>query len=157
MPPDETLPTEFKPPAPDPALRRLDPLVGTWEMRGRTLDTQEDNFFGWVTIEWLEGGHFLVQRGEIDFMGVKAHSLEIVGYDPATGTFPSTVFSSMDGAPARYWWDIQGDTVTHWTEGAKYTGILSPDGSTLAGGWRPDEGVASNPGNTYDATMIRIR
>ena len=30
--------TTAQPPEPDPALRRLDRFVGTWEVRGRTLD-----------------------------------------------------------------------------------------------------------------------
>ena len=141
---------------PDPALQRLNRLVGTWEMRGRTLAAQEDDFHGRVTIKWMQGGYFLLQHGEIDLQGLKIHSLEVVGYDPTTNTFPSYVFSSLGESPARYDWDIQGDTVTHWTEGSQYTGTFSPDGNTLVGGWRPDEGVASTPGNTYDATMIRI-
>ena len=53
-------------------------------------------------------------------------------------------------------WDVQGEVVTHWTEGAKYTGTLSPDGKVLTGEGRPDEGVPSNAGNSYDATMIRV-
>ncbi len=142
---------------PDPSLQRLSRLVGTWEMRGRTLEAQEDDFHGRVTIEWMHGGYFLLQHGEIDIQGFKIHSLEVVGYDPATNTFPAYVFLSLGELPARYNWDIQGDTVTHWTEGSKYTGTFSPDENTLEGGWRPDEGVASTPGNTYDATMIRIK
>jgi hypothetical protein len=38
-------------PKPDPALKRLDKLVGTWEIKGRTLNSKEDNISGRVTIE----------------------------------------------------------------------------------------------------------
>jgi len=141
----------------DPALRRLDKLVGTWELKGRTLDAKEDNIVGRVTIEWLPGGFFLQQRGELDFMGFKLQSLEIVGYDPATNTFPATVYSSMSGAALPYYWDVQGDVVTHWTGGSKYTGTFSEDGNTLSGGWRPDKGIEQSAENTYDATMIRVK
>src|SRR5215207_3989249 len=96
-------------PQPDPALKRLDRLVGTWELTGRTLDAQEDNITGRVVIEWMPGGFFLQQRGEMNFMGFKAHSLEILGYNPATDTFPATVYSSMGGVPLSYHWDVQGD------------------------------------------------
>lgn len=153
-PPEST--QNWQPPQPHPALRRLDPLVGTWEMRGRTLDAERDNIFGRVTIEWLPGGFFLEQRGEIDFMGFKAQSLEIIGYDSEADNFPATVYSSMDGMPSRYYWDVQGNVVTHWTAGSKYTGTFSEDGKVLTGGWRPDEGVEQIPSNTYDATMIRV-
>ncbi|MCC6455521.1 MAG: DUF1579 family protein [Caldilineaceae bacterium] len=144
-------------PKPDPALKRLDPLVGTWDLTGRTLGSPEDNISGRVIIEWLPGGFFLQQRGEMDFMGFKAQSLEVIGYDPASNTFPSTVYSSMDGAPAPYHWDVQGNIVTHWTDGHKYTGTFSADGNTLAGGWRPDEGTEETAENRYDAVMTRVR
>jgi hypothetical protein len=153
----ETTTQEFQPPQPDPALKRLEPLVGTWELTGRTLDATEDNITGRVTISWLPGGFFLEQRGEMEFMGFKAQSVEILSYDPVTDTFPSTVYSSMGANPMPYAWDVQGDVVTHWTEGSKYTGTFSKDGNTLAGGWRPDEGIPQSAGNTYDATMTRVK
>jgi len=141
---------------PNPALKRLDKLVGTWRLSGRSLGSQEDDIRGQVTIAWLPGGYFMEQRGEIEVRGFKGQSLEIIGYDPATDTFPSTVYSSMDGAPAPYYWNVQGDVVTHWTKGSKYTGTFSEDGNTLTGGWRPDEGIETNAGNAYDATMTRV-
>lgn len=141
---------------PDLALKRLERLVGTWRISGRTLDVQEDNIHGWTTIEWLPGGFFLQQRGEIEFKGFKVQSLEIVGYDPTTQTFPATVYSSMEGVPAAYYWDVQGDVVTHWTKGSKYTGTFNADGTILAGGWRADEGNDGEEGATYDAIMVKV-
>ena len=146
-----------QPAKPDPALRRLDKLVGTWDMKGRTLDSTEDNISGRVVIEWLPGGFFLQQRGEMEVAGVKVQSLEMLGYDPETDTFPSQVYSNMDGVAHPYFWNVQGNVVTHWTEGSKYTGTYSEDGNVLSGGWRPDPGVERNAGNTYDATMIRVK
>ena len=141
---------------PDPALRRLDVFVGKWELRGRTLDTAEDNITGRVNFEWLPGGFFLQATGEIDFMGTKVQSLEIPGYEPDTHVFPANVYSNLDGKVTQYYWDIQGNTITHWTEGSKYTGTLSADGNTLSGGWRPQEGSEGSPGSTYDAVMTRV-
>ena len=141
---------------PDPALKRLEKLVGTWSIKGRTLDSQDDNISGWVTIEWLPGGFFLQQLGEMEFMGSKIHSLEIVGYDPSTKAFFSNVYSNMAGVPAPYEWDVQGNVVTHWTEESKYTGILSEDGNILSGGWRPEEGKEGPENVAYDATMTRV-
>ncbi len=146
-----------QPATPDPALKRLEKLVGTWDIKGRTLDSLKDNISGRVIIEWLPGGFFLQQRGEMDIMGVKVYSLEILGYDPATNTFPSHVYSNLDGFAHPYFWDVQDNVVTHWTEGSKYTGTFSEDGNMLLGGWRPDLGVEQNAENTYDATMIRVQ
>jgi len=143
-------------PAPNPALGRLELLVGRWEIKGRTLDSKDDNITGRVSIEWLPGGFFLQQRGEMEFMGFKVQSLEVVGYDPATKAFTSTVYSNMAGVPAAYWWDVQGNIVTHWTAGSKYTGTFSEDGSILSGGWRPEEGKEGPENAAYDAIMIRV-
>src|SRR5262245_1171642 len=87
----------LQPVKPDPALRRLDILVGGWDLRGRTLDTAEDNITGWVHFEWLPGGFFLQAVGEINFKGNKVQSLEILAYDPETDTFPANVYSNIDG------------------------------------------------------------
>src|ERR1700752_341445 len=149
--------TASRPAKPDPALKRLDVLVGRWELKGRTLDTAEDNITGWVIFEWLPGAFFLEARGEIDFMGTKIQSLEILGYDPQTHIFQASVYSNMDGNVLQYYWDIQGDAVTHWTEGSTYTGTLSDDGNTLAGGWRAQEGSEGGPESTYDAVMPRVK
>ena len=56
-------------PTPDPALKRLDKLGGSWTMKGRTLDSDEDNIAGRTTFEWLPGGFFLQQRFEMNFAG----------------------------------------------------------------------------------------
>lgn len=150
------LQSALQPEKPEPPLRRLDPLVGKWDLRGRTLDTAEDNITGWVNFEWLPGGFFLEARGEIDFNGNKVQSLEILGYDPETDTFPANVYSNTNGTVLKYYWDIKENTVTHWTEGSEYTGSFSDDGKTLSGGWRPQAGNEGNPESTYDAVMTRV-
>jgi hypothetical protein len=148
-----------QPPGPDPALRRLDRFVGRWELKGRTLDSDHDNVFGTTTYEWLPGEFFLQQRIELNFMGMDIRGLELIGYDPATGRFPSTVYSSLVGTPIPYEYDIQGDQVIIRTElagGATFTGTFSEGGDTGSGGWRPDEGKAG-PGNVaYDLTATRV-
>lgn len=154
---EEKGPFPEQPPTPPAAMQRLEKLVGRWKLTGRPIGAQQDDVEGWAVFEWFPGGFFMEQRGEITFMGGTAQSMEIVGYDPATDTFPSTVYSSMDGTPLQYAWDVQGNVVTHWTKGAKYTGTFNEDFSVLEGGWRPEEGEEPNPGNNYDATMIRLQ
>jgi hypothetical protein len=48
----------------DPALEPFDALIGTWdtEAKHRLVDAV---LRGSVTFEWLEGGHFLVQRSRV--------------------------------------------------------------------------------------------
>jgi hypothetical protein len=108
-----------------------------------------------VTIEWLPGNYFLQQRGEMEFEGFHVHSLEVVGYDSSAQVFSSSSFSNLGGIPLRYYWNVQGDVVTHWTEGSKYTGTFNTEGTILLGGWRPDEGMEGPDNVAYDATMMR--
>ena len=146
-----------QPPKPDPALKRLEKLVGTWSIKGRTLDSKEDNISGQTTFEWLPGGFFLQQRIEMNFMGMKIHSLELIGYDPATQAFSSSVYSNMWGSAIPYQWDLQDNILKISMEGAKFRGTFSEDGNTFSGGWRPDEGK-EGPGNVaYDVVGSRLK
>lgn len=142
---------------PDPALKRLEKLIGTWNLKGRTLDSKEDNITGWNTFEWLPGGFFLNSFGEINFKGFIVKSLEIISYDKEKKIFPSTVYSNISGDSLSYEWDVQANSVVHSGLGAKYTGILSEDGNTLTGSWRPDKDTESTEDNSYDAIMTRTK
>ena len=66
---------------PDPALRRLDRFVGTWEVRGRTLDVEDDNVSGRLAFEWLPGGFFLIHRVDGRMGDDAVQAIEIIGYD----------------------------------------------------------------------------
>jgi hypothetical protein len=145
-------------PGPDPALRKLERFVGTWEMKGRTLDSKVDNVTARTTFEWLPGGHFLLQRFSADFIGMDIQSFEVIGYDPATGTFPSTVYANMAPMPLPYRWTIDGDGLTIKAEaiGATFRGRWNADGTVFSGGWRPDPGHENDPGNVpYDISGSR--
>jgi hypothetical protein len=49
----------------DPALEPFDALIGTWETEAKHRAVDEI-VRGSTTFEWLEGGHFLVQRSQVD-------------------------------------------------------------------------------------------
>jgi hypothetical protein len=148
-------------PQPDPALKRLDKFVGTWDMKGRTLDSKKDNVFGRATFEWLPGGFFLQQRIELDFVGLKIQSLELIGYDPQTQTFPSTVYSNLSPGPLPYRWDIQDDTLTilvsYGPLDATFTGKFSKDRKKFSGGWRPNPGADETINAPYDIEGTRVK
>lgn len=148
--------TVEQPPMPDPALKRLDRLVGTWTIHGRTLDAEEDHVSGRTTFEWLPGGFFLQQRIEMNFMGFEIRGLELIGYDPSTRAFSSQVYSNVWGSPVPYQWDLHDDVLTISMEVAKFKGTFGEDGKAFSGGWRPDEGK-EGPGNVaYDVTGTRV-
>jgi hypothetical protein len=49
-------------PLPNPALKKMDRLVGTWKLNGPVVA-------GTVTFKWLEGGFFLVQDVDMEYEG----------------------------------------------------------------------------------------
>jgi hypothetical protein len=100
---------------PNPALKRLEKLVGIWDIKGRTVGSKEDDVTGRMTSEWPPGGFFLKQRGEINCSSSKVQSLEIIGRDPSSQNLPSSVYSNISGDISPYRWDVQGNTVTLWT------------------------------------------
>jgi hypothetical protein len=149
---DVDSPAQQQPPAPDPALRQLDRFVGTWDMKGRTLGSDTDDVVGRTTFEWLPGGYFLTQRIKLNFSGYDVEGLEVIGYDPATGTFPSTVYPSMAGVPNPVpLGDRRRRADDHDRRSrATFKGRWSEDGKIFSGGWRPMPG-REGPGNiAYD-------
>jgi hypothetical protein len=105
-------------------------------MEGNLVGSDEKNIRGETTFRWLAGGFFLDQRVQIDFMGLQIDSLELIGYDPETDTFPSTVYSKFSPEPLPYRWDVQDDTVTitvsYGQLDATFTGAWREDGTFLA-------------------------
>jgi hypothetical protein len=73
-------------PRPNPALRRLDRLVGRWSMEGNLVDSDEKNIKGETAFRWLPGGFFLEQRVQIDF--VHLHRLVAPGRHLLRGLAP---------------------------------------------------------------------
>jgi len=143
----------FELPQPDPALSRLERLVGRWSMEGNLVGSEEKNIRGETTFGWLPGGFFLEQRAHIDFMGVEIDALELIRYDPVTDMFPSTVFSGFSPDPLPYRWDVRGDavsiSVSYDALDATFTGSWREDG-TFSGGWRPNPGADETVNVPYD-------
>jgi hypothetical protein len=140
---------------PDPALRQLDRFIGSWTMEGNLLGSDEKTIKGQATYRWLPGGFFLEQHVTLDFAGfAQIDSLELIGYDPETGTFPSRVYSNMSPQPLPYTWAIEGDTVTisvsYGPLDATFTGTWSADGERFSGGWRPNPGADETVNVPYD-------
>jgi Protein of unknown function (DUF1579) len=148
-------------PTPDPALNRLDRLVGKWSMRGHFLGSDEENILGQATFQWLPGGFFLQQDVELDFGGrLQIRSRELIGYDPQSGAFSSYVYSNLSPSPLPYKWDLQGDTLTisvsYGPLDASFEGRFSEDGNTFSGGWRPNPGADAAINPPYDIGGTRL-
>lgn len=146
-------------PQPDPALRRLDRFVGRWSMKGHFVGSDEESIGGETTFRWLPGGFFLEQSIKLDFGGLKIESLELIGYDPESDRFPSTVFSNVSPVPLPYSWDVREESVTITVSypplDATFTGTWGEDG-TFSGGWRPNPGADETVNVPYDISGNRV-
>mgnify|MGYP005835808063 CR=1 FL=1 len=130
-----TTPMPQQPPQPNPDLKSLDRLVGTWNITGEAE--------GQVTYEWMEGGFFLIQHVELAQAGHTIKGLEIIGHLQPYGEAPSkeiwSRYYDSTGSTLDYVYEVEGDTLTIWF-GAKgspayYQGTFSADGNTLTGRW----------------------
>ena len=152
---------EQGPPPPDPELERLDRLVGTWSMEGNLVGSDEKNIKGEATFRWLPGGYFLENHTKLNFLGTEIDALELIGYDPETRTFPSTVYSGFSPTPLPYEWDVSDDnltiSVTYGGLDARFEGTFSEDGETFSGGWRPNPGADESINVPYDISARRVR
>jgi hypothetical protein len=134
-----------QPPQPNPALRSLDRLVGTWNVSGPDIHGQ-------VTFEWMEGGFFLVQHVDLEHGGNKIKDTEYIGYDEESKALRTHYFDSAGGI-LEYTYEVHDDTLTIWFgekgSPAKCEGKFSDDGDTNTGGW-------TWPGGGYESTMTRV-
>jgi hypothetical protein len=146
-------------PQPDPALKKLDRFVGTWSMAGDLVGGTGTNIRGQASFRWLPGGFFLEQHIELDFLGLTIDSTELVGYDPETKRFPSTVYSNMSPAPLPYLWDVDGEdvtiTVSYGPLDSTFEGRFGDDGR-FSGGWRPNPGADPAVNVAYDLSGERL-
>jgi hypothetical protein len=138
---------------PDPELKRLEPLLGTW----RTEDHTRDTVLGpgvpvtsTETFQWLDGGYFLVSTYDTVFGPEPAQKgVMYWGYDSTDRKFRNIFFSNngpfteegnrYEGAvadgkltfvgPARYQYDLDDDGAIR----------VNPDGTISVAWWLRDE------------------
>ena len=135
-------------PARNAGLNPLDRLVGTWKISGGSE--------GETTYDWMEGGHFLIQRGEATREGQTFTFLQIIGYDRTPGAAPGDAIVgrlyTSTGDTLSYVCEADDQGLTIWfgakNSDAYYRGTWSDDGNKLTGTW-------VWPGGGYDETMTR--
>jgi hypothetical protein len=91
---------------------------------------------------------------------MQIESLELIGYDPETDTFPSTVFSNLSPTPLPYRWEVDGDnlkiSVSYGPLDATFTGTWAEGGDTFGGGWRPNPGADETSNLPYNIGGRRL-
>jgi hypothetical protein len=149
---DDMNDTQFdqKAPEPSPALKKLEILVGTWDVSGGVQ--------GRLIYDWMEGGFFLLQHVDMNHQGHRIKGVEVIGHLKPFGGEPSQDIKSRwydnEGNTFDYVYEVEGDTLTIWGgergSPAYYQGQFSDDGNTLTGGW------VYPGGGGYDAIAVKV-
>jgi hypothetical protein len=148
---DDKTNAQQQPPTPNPDLKSLDRLVGTWKVSGEAQ--------GQIRFEWMEGGFFLVQHLDLEYGGRKLKGIEVIGHLQRLGEEPSKeiwsrVYSFPDGLTLDYVYELADDTITIWFghKGSdnRMKGTFSPDGNSFSGAWEW-------PGGGYQITGTRVK
>jgi hypothetical protein len=148
----ETSGNNFSPQSskPNPDLKSLERLVGTWKVTGEAQGT--------IRYEWAEGGFFLIQHFDLIHNQRRHKGIEIIGHlhplfaDPSKD-IRTRVYNFLDGLTLDYVYELAGDTLTIWGgekgSSAYYKGAFSKDGNTLTGSW-------VYPGGGYKTITTRV-
>ena len=143
---------------PNPVLKSLDVMVGTWDLKGREFGT-DGEIRGQLAFEWMEGDFYLVQRVNIDYADRRITGTEYIGYDESSEALKSYFFSNegpgpFGGVALEYVWEVGDDALTIWGgfvgSPANFKGRFSDDHNTITGRWEW-------PGGGYEATMTRAK
>lgn len=110
---------------PNPALQVFDPLVGEWQTAGEHPYLPNDELRGSATIEWIEGGAFLLLRAEIDHTEFP-DALQIIGSDDEAQSFYLLHFDER-GVSRKYDLSIRGSQLTWWRENKHFSQRFTMD------------------------------
>jgi len=151
--------------APNSTLRRLDALVGEWEMQvsvgGQSMGRSQTSF------AWLEGGAFLVQHAHADPSEDipdewRANSplpvTTIIGLDDSAATF-SMLYADARGVFRVYQMSLSERVWKMWRHAPgffqRFTGTFSDDGKTITGRWEKSSD-GSNWEPDFDLTYTKV-
>ena len=146
-----------QPPEPNPALERLDPLVGECTIEGTVPSDPPLAVRGRATFEWLTGGSFLVQSWDVahpDF----PDGIAIIGSNASAEAFRQHYFDSR-GVFRVYEMSLRDNVWKLWRDSPnfsqRFTGTFSDDGKTITGRWEKSSD-GSNWEHDFDLTYMKV-
>lgn len=127
---------------PNPALKPFEVLVGEWRTVGSHPYFSGTELHGRVTVEWIEGGAFLLIRSEIDHPEFP-DGIAIFGSDDNAGTYYQIYFDER-GISRKYKVDISGSQLKWWRDdphlSQRFTMTLEQDKLVSYGEMSRDDG-----------------
>ena len=147
--------TNMQTPKPNAALRRLEVLVGEWEIAvsvgGNPLGR------GRTTFAWLEGGAFLGQHSGAEQAEFPI-ATTIIGPDDTNTTWCMLYFDSR-GVSRVYQMSLSDGVWKLWREAPgfsqRFTGTLSADDKVITGRWEKSFD-GSNWEHDFDLTYTKL-
>ena len=128
------------------ALRRLEPLIGTWELEAIPAGGEPWPGQARSTIEWHDSRAHVIQRSTNE-MPQAPNAISIMGCDAANGTY-FQLYSDDRGVCRVYEMHIGDGEWRLWRTGEpfaqRFTATFEDGGDTIAGRWE-----ASEDGETY--------
>ena len=133
----------------DPALQPFDALIGTWgtEATHPMIDAVVP---GGVTFEWLEGGHFLVQRSHNDHE-LFPDAISVIGAPEAGDGLVMEYFDSR-GVRRTYGISFDDGVLRMWRDDPAFAQRFSAtvQDELFEGRWQ----VARTPGDWEDDVVV---
>jgi hypothetical protein len=115
------------------ALRRLDPLVGRWEV---TVDIGPEPMRGRTDFAWQDGVHLVARSTGAD--GGPPDSIEVIGVDDTTGQC-QVLYTDNRGVHRIYSLSIEDGVWRQWRDvpdfAQRFTGTFADDGDTVHAKW----------------------
>ena len=119
---------------PNPALKPLSVLVGEWDTLGKHR-LLPDTLHGHTSIEWLEGGAFLVMYSEVTEPGIPS-AIAIIGSDDVAETYFMLYFDER-GVSRKFEMTLRDRIWKYWRNvpgfSQRFTGTLADNGNTISG------------------------
>ena|ERR1035441_3854965 len=124
-------------PTAEEALKKLDPLVGEWDLEARGPGGEPWPGRGRSTFEWHDSRAHLIQHTTIEVPDAP-DTIAIIGCDAANGTY-FQLYTDDRGVCRVYAMNIGDGEWTLRRDGApfaqRFTATISDDGGTIAGRW----------------------
>jgi hypothetical protein len=136
----------------DPILKSFEALIGTWvtEEAHPLVDAVVP---GTITFEWLEGGHFIIQRSRSEHE-LFPDAICVIGVPESGGGLVMEYFDSR-GVRRTYGISLDGGVLRIWRDhpgfDQRFTATLGPD--AFEGRWQ----LARTPGEWQDDLTVIYR
>lgn len=130
---------------PNPALKRLDVLVGKWQSEGETIASKDEpavKIKGTDNYEWFHGDYFLIHHADVSMGDEQVKVIEVIGgYDSSSRTYPMRSFDNQGNfqtmqasVDEQGVWKFTGEKI-------RTTLVVADDGKTMTAKWgRTDNG-----------------